>query len=245
MTALLVLGAKGGVGTSLFVTNLALLIARNQECLLLDAQPAHGTDDMLLNMRASRSWFDLLPVASELDPHHLELASMRHGSGLRLLSAPEKYVESDPSSLIPPLTEHCQWLLVDGWPCGMRGVVDRFDRGIVLTTLDPPALRGAARATQELDSGGLRHLSLVINQWSKSHPLSPWQVARSLGVPLLAVLPFAPRAVGDQIEMGRPIVSHRQSPYTKSVEAAVASLLDAAGGEGPLKARPQGANCGC
>lgn len=242
MTTLLVLGAKGGVGASLFATNLALLIARTRDCLLLDGKPVHGTADVLLDLRGPRSWFDLLPVASELQPRQLELASVRHESGLRLLPAPEEYVQADLGALIPSLTKQCQWLIVDGWDTGRVPLGGAVTQVLLVTTPDTPALRGAARTVEALQASDVGMISLVLNQWSKSHPLSPRRLAASLEIPLLALLPFAPRAVAEQIEMGRPIVSRRQSHYTKSMENAVAVLMEASGTSGRSERIEMGAD---
>lgn len=180
---------------------------------------------MLLDLEGTRTWLDLLPVASEMTWRQLDLASRQCESGARLLAAPEEYVAADPSALIPSLSELCEWLIVDGWSRGLARASGLFDGAIIVTTPDPPALRGAVRTIEALKEIEIGSVSFILNQWSRAHPLSPSRIAASLSAPLLATLPFAPRAVADQVQLGRPIVNRPESSYAKNLERVAADLL--------------------
>jgi len=77
-----VIGAKGGVGSSLVA-----LHARGS-AMLIDLNLISPSADLLLDLAIERSWADLAPVADELTQRHLELAAATSSHGLMFLAAP-------------------------------------------------------------------------------------------------------------------------------------------------------------
>ena len=86
-----VYGPKGGVGRSVFASNLAIWLARNAttpRVVLCDLDLQFGDQTVLLDLEPSRSIADLLSVIDELTPDVIESAMVSHPSGLRVLLAP-------------------------------------------------------------------------------------------------------------------------------------------------------------
>jgi pilus assembly protein CpaE len=86
-----VYGPKGGVGRSIFASNLAIWLAKNatpSRVVLCDLDLQFGDQTVLLDMEPSRSIADLLSVIDELTPDVVESTMVSHPSGLRVLLAP-------------------------------------------------------------------------------------------------------------------------------------------------------------
>lgn len=250
MPALTFLGAKGGVGVSLIATNLGLLLAQRGQCLLLDLHPQTGIDDLLLDLTPERSWADLLPVAEELTPRHLELAATAHSAGLRLLAAPQQ-PPAQPEKverLLRALSRSADWLLVDAPPPGdplTAAALALCDALLLVSTPDPPALRVAHCLARDLPAPLRGRTGLVLNQIDRGHPVPPAELAAAVGLPLLAALPPDPEAVGNQVHFGRPVALDGRATLAREV-ARLASRLFAAlaprprSGEAPAPAGAPG-----
>jgi Flp pilus assembly CpaE family ATPase len=109
-----------------------------------------------------------------------------------------------------------------------------IDALLIVTTLDPPALRSAKRIVSMLPDDLEPKSALVLNQVTKDHPAHPASIAASIGLPLTAVLPFDATAVARQVHFGAACVGDPQSAYGRAVEHLVVSLKDA--GEGSRSA---------
>lgn len=222
MGALGVIGAKGGVGTSWVAVSLGQLLAGQGSCLLLDSTPLVGCDDLLLDLDVDSSWAELLPVAAELRPRHVDLVAPIHRSGLRLLAAPKRATDADLGELVATLSALADVLVVDG-DAGFggrnQGWVAAVDLVILVTTLDPPALRSAQRMVDSTRSGQVP-MGLIVNQWTQGHPADPVSLASSLELPLLGVLPFDPRAAFSRFNFGH------QQPATGE-DSFAAAMIDA------------------
>ncbi len=233
MPVVTVVGAKGGVGTSLVATNLAVLMARSAPTTLVDLVPVAGDCDLLLDLEPERSWDELTPVADDLTERQLELCLVEHSSGLSLLAAPRR---ADPERrfdweaadrLLRTLAERNGWLIVDagsGWTGRPDPAVDGADQFILVSTLDPPALRAAARWVEHGHLSGLEgRVGLILNQVPRDHPSDAERTAASLAVPLLTRLPFAAQAVREQVHFGRAAVGG-QGPFAAALEGLAAWL---------------------
>ncbi len=223
MWTLTVVSSKGGCGASLIAANLALALAAEAECLLLDADRRGGTADLLLGLQPVRSWADLLTVASELTEHHLELTACRHESGLQLLASPEATAEFPEAErleiLIKALGRQFVWLVVDAPtrslpaepPCSTAHMI------LLVVTPDPPAMRAAKRWLAEAPDPLRRRTGLIVNQHQANGPIQAEEIAGSLGVSLLASLPADRYAVGRQIHYGLPCVLQDESPFAGGI----------------------------
>lgn len=224
MTVLSVLSARGGSGASIVATNLGILLADQGEALLVDLHPGLGYDDLLLDLRPQKTWEELLPVAPEITPHHLTLASSVHSSGLRLLGAPHRWLDEGEGDqmvkMLMSLSDHVGWLILDV-PAGLgpytTHALQITDVIILVATPDPPALRSASRMIDTLPTNFREKIGLVINQITRRHPAKPREVADSLGLPLLAALPPDPRGVGYQVNFGQPCVQDPRSRLGQAI----------------------------
>jgi Flp pilus assembly CpaE family ATPase len=238
------LSAKGGSGVSLVSTNLGVCWAAWESCILIDMHLGLGCDDLLLDLPYERSWADLLPVAFELKPRHLDLACSMHPSGLGLLCAPDRLLSDLDANLMETLVtavvEQVDMVLLD-FSVGIGRLTNRLlplsDAVLLVVTADPGSLRAASRMMAALPESSREKLGLVINQTGRRHPADPKQVANALGIPLLAALPADPRAVGYQVNFGHPCVSDRRSVLGRAIRG-LARRLHAARHLQPLGKEP-------
>jgi len=235
MAAVGIFGVKGGCGASLLATNLGAALAGNDACLLIDLNPMLGSDDLLLDVEVQKSWLDLLPVAGEFTQHHMDLTAVCHSSGLRLLAAPpgcgDTVRRADLVKLLKRLKKRFVWILLDIPAMRVDYAQAAFpiaDILLLVSTLDPQALRSAKRMLQTLP-GELRHKTgIVFNQVMRGHPAEPKATAASLELPLMGVLPFDQRAVGRQVNFGQLCVGDPGSSYGKAVAHLAARLTGGA-----------------
>ena len=226
-------GVKGGSGASLLATNLGIALAAREPCLLIDLHARLGYDDLLLDLTVEKSWQDLLPVAGEITQHHLELTLAHHESGLWFLAAPDRE-ERQPKldimvNLWKDLAGRFSWLLLDLPHAQIhvaQSVIPLIDVLLIVSTLDPPALRSANRIVDTLPDDLVPKTVLVLNQVTRDHPAHPASVAASIGLPLTAVLPLDAPAVARQVHFGRPCVGDPDSSYGQAVGHLAARLMD-------------------
>lgn len=235
MTVVSVLSAKGGSGASLIATNLAVVLAGRQSTLLVDLHPGLGYDDVLLDLNGERSWADLLPVADELRPQHVALATASHPSGLKVLCAPADSIpqidDAHVRALLCGLAEDFAWLILDppAWPSPVsRTVVEMSDALLLITTADPGSLRAARRLYQSMPKETQSKTGLVVNQIGGRHPADPSSVADSIGATLLAALPPDPRGVGYQVNFGQVCALDNRSPFGRAVVQMTVRIVRAA-----------------
>lgn len=209
MPVIVVIGAKGGVGTSLVAVNLSRHLVERAPVLLVDLVPMVGCCDLLLNVSVERSWSELLPVSDELSDRHLELSVVQDRSGLSLLAAPENRDGNTDGAraLLEELATRWAWLVLDGGS-GCAPLLDPAfsvaDLALLVTTPDPPALRAANRLNEARVTESTRtQWGLVINQLSPDHPALPERAAASLRTELLGVIPPDREAVAQQVHFGR------------------------------------------
>jgi pilus assembly protein CpaE len=236
MPVLTVVGAKGGCGASLVATNLAVALAQRGSSLLVDLHDGGGVDDLLLDLRPDHSWADLLSVADELNPRHLELALAVHVSGLRFLAGPASPLARNPGTvagtLIQALAKEFEWTVLDQGSLQLPDADRIFGLAhhlLLVVTADPPALRSAQRLLGRLPPEVRGRADLVVNQFTHAHPAHPAALSASLQCPVLAVLPTDPRAVGFQVNFGRACVLDPQSGLGRGAAGLARTLAEMSG----------------
>jgi Flp pilus assembly CpaE family ATPase len=234
MSVLLVTSPKGGSGASVLATNLALALCRRASCLLVDLHADEGIDDLLMDLSPDHGWRDLLSLLGNVTHEHFRTAAAVHPSGLLLLSARRSRALPDtfepPSELVQELADFAAWTVVDlppGWAAD--GTILALAAYVLLVaTMDPPCLRCVRAWLQELGPEYRGRLAVVLNQVSRQPPAPPAAIAASLEVPLLAVLPADPAAVGNQIHFGVAAVHSSASVYGRAVERLAHRLVSRA-----------------
>ena len=92
----LVLGAKGGIGTTTVAVNLADALTRQGagRTALLDLAQPQGETPIFLDLEHTYTWADVAQNIERLDATYLESVMARHRSGLAVLPAPDFSAEA-------------------------------------------------------------------------------------------------------------------------------------------------------
>lgn len=246
MPVVAVVGAKGGVGTSLVAANLALVLARRVDCLLVDLDPDGGDDDLLLSLAPTPTWAGLIPIADEVSGDQLAHVVQRHPGGLGFLAAPID-AAGTPSGrirlLLESLAGQVAWLLVDcssRTPSLLREVYLAASYCLLVCTADPLCLRSLRRMTTGIPVRLEGRTGLAVNQVLPRVPVNSTEIGRGLGLPVLTVAPADPQLAGQHVHVGMPVVDSQDSRLAKAIVHLAQALLEAGpalempAGQGPL-----------
>jgi CheY-like chemotaxis protein len=225
-----VLGLRGGVGTTTVAVNLAGVFVRaGRRACLVELSPSGGHVALQLRLRPPSTWADL-----PLTPNSTTVgqALVRHDSGLAVLAAPAEPVRQS----LPGETFQA---VLDVLRVGFTEIV--IDAAPILDSSTAVALSAAAYIflvlTPEVGAvqtaiGTLRSLAnlpvpenrirIVLNQVSPEPGLPPAAVEKALGRPPDWVMPYD-RAQAAALAQGTPLV------FAQPAAPLVSSLVNGAG----------------
>jgi len=187
------LGAKGGVGTTVVATHLGALLARScsRRTLLVDLHPTFGDAELYLGLtKYQYSFRQLAENADRLDADLLQSFLLHHPSGLDLLPAPDPaqpvhLVSPDAiGSLIDFLRLRYEFVLLD-CPPGLSDdnlqALRRSDQVYVIAVSDVSSLRNVIRYSDYFArSSHHQEVRLVLNRHSKRNPITDEQVEKAI-----------------------------------------------------------------
>jgi len=234
-TVISIFSPKGGVGTTLLATNLAVAfgLGHHRETILVDLNNGSGSADLLLDLSPDRSWTDLVPVLSELTSQHISLTVTAYRPGVDVLACPSELIRPDAltkenlSFLLGTLRKTYDLIILD-MPAGLGGTEGDFlaltDICLLLLTPDLPSLRSVSRllAVWPSTNGGT---GLIINQYSPGAAINPNEIKQHLGEPVWGVLPIDPVGAWTNISYGEPCVLRKSSKLGRSIRQLSTHLL--------------------
>jgi DNA-binding response OmpR family regulator len=224
-------GAKGGVGVTTVAVNVAaVLTTQGHSVVLAELRDHRGTAAHSLKMTPSQDLGSLLAMdATQIDRKEVSRRVIRHGSGLRVLAAPQ-YAAGHPLSgphieaILNALSPEAEYLILDmqaGAGEAVRLALERADQILLVTE---PESFSVACARADLEAfkawGLLDRVSLVIVSRSRSTMLmKSTEVENQLEVPVVGAIPPAPEAFHEVTRVGAPIVIAK--PETLAAEALI------------------------
>ncbi|MFA9431657.1 CpaE family protein [Egicoccus sp. AB-alg2] len=235
-----VAGSKGGVGTTMVATQLALHFQRQddqQRVALLDLDLQTGDVRAHLDLTHRRSVTDLVEVASELTTGHLDDAMFAHDSGLRVLLPPvdgedaEDLDAATSARILGGIRSRYDVVVIDVGAVltdASATALELADEVVVVCTPDVVSLRGVNRLTAlwerlQVRDGGVRAL---LNRADRAREIQPSLAARVVGVPMLeTVLPDDVPGIEHATNTGVP---DRVAGRLRDAVAALAEELAAA-----------------
>jgi len=213
-------GAKGGLGVTTLVANLGIALqAAGRRTVLLDLDLHSGDLALFLNLNPGYTLRDIV-TTKRLDTVFLQGTMIRHRSGLELIAAPVP---------LPGDTTH-EVVLIDTTSAPLdatRAALTNAERIFLVTELTLPALRASLRAVAWLQEEGVEGaLEVVVNKYAnRSWEVSPAEAAKTLGVPIRALLPRDDAAVYTAVNSGLPLEEVKGGT---ALQRAIAALV---GGE--------------
>jgi pilus assembly protein CpaE len=213
---ILVVGAKGGVGTSTVAVNLGVQLvaqAGRKRVLLLDLARPLGHLSLMLDLKPRFGIRDAIENLDHLDGHFLNGIVMRHKSGVEVLagtSHAEQWegISGEALGRVASVAQNsCDFVFVDG---GVAGVLDcdrilQTARAIVLVTaISVPALWALERRVVELTAQGIdpARIRVLINRWRRGDEDALQNIEKRMKHPIFARLPNDFRQVSEAENLG-------------------------------------------
>ncbi len=217
-------GAKGGVGTTTIATHLALASARNdatRRVCLVDLDVSKGDVPLYLDAQHRRTILDLAPVAHDLSPRAIADALYQHPSGLSVLFAPaegeyaERLTGLQVSTILTGLRQRHDVVIVDAGAVvteSSAAAVEQADEVYVVATPDVPALRGTRRVVELWERLALRKeesVRCIVNRTDRRTDIQPDTAAKIAGVQVVQTrLPAVYRGLEAASNQRDPELAH-------------------------------------
>jgi pilus assembly protein CpaE len=227
---IVICSAKGGIGRTVLAVNLAIALSKNNhlQISLLDGDYQFGDISMAIDMHPTFTVKDVVEGMDLIDQHTLPSYMIRHGSGVKVLAAPERpeFADLIQSSVMDKicellLAEH-DYLIVDtavGLQENTIQFIEKADQVFVLTTLELTAIKNTKLMLETLDVLGLRHkVQLIVNRATMESVIKATDVPDILGVEHPEYVPNDFAIVSQSLNVGIPFVQNQaKTDIAKSI----------------------------
>ncbi len=235
---IVVLGTKGGSGTTTIAVNLAIALREEtkKQVAMIDANFEFGDVGVLMNLPSSRTIADLTGPNIEVDEEVLSGVMAGHTSGLKVLLAP---MRPEMAELITPellkvtlerLRGMFDYLLIDLWKSFQESsihLLDEADQILLVATSELPAIKNAKLFFELADALGYppEKMLFILNKEDGRSGISVKDIQASIRHPIRAILPRDERTTTYAINRGTPfIMTHRNSVLSQSIIALARAL---------------------
>lgn len=246
-------GAKGGVGTSSLIVNLAVALREVEpeaQVALLDGDFELGDVAVLLNLQNDRSVADLFDHLEELDGEYMRDVMSEHPTGVKALTAPPApamatFVGPEHvRRILSLMREHFDYILVDtptDFSERTLALLGAADTVLLVTTTEIPAVKNA-RLFFEL-STQLKYdehkVWLLLNKYDPRIGLTAEAIGASIKHQVVATIAQDDRLVESAMNQGTPFVMGRPRSQVSQDVVGLARKLAQKGREvQPAVARP-------
>jgi pilus assembly protein CpaE len=223
-------GAKGGVGTTVVATNLAVALRRQtrQPTVLVDGHLFGGDVSVALDLKPSRSLIDLVRHLNGIDDEMLRNTLAEHASGLAVLAAPPEFEDAEAiradefQRVLDDLCARYTYVVVDCSPTVDQitlAALDMADMLLLVSTPEIAALKNAARLLQLGARLGYAEskMRLVINRYDAAGALAPSDFDQYLAYPTSFRIPNDGSVIR-ALTRGEPSVTQHRSKTGKALD---------------------------
>ena len=234
-----VFSTKGGAGTSVVASNVAVLLAQRSQkpVVLVDADLQFGDIAVMLKLSPQHTIVDALNSLERLDAGLLQSLLAEHRpSGLFVLPAPPEPAFADQigrpemSKIIAALKSFAAYVVVDTpayFTDVVLGLIEDSDDVLLVTGMDIPNVKNVKIGLQTLRLLNIRtpRVHLVLNRANSKVRLDASEVEQTLQVKAEAQLP-SEIAVPQSINKGMPVVMDApRSGITKALQRLAGLLV--------------------
>lgn len=253
---IIVMGSKGGVGSSSIAVNLAVQLVQMTErrVVLLDFARPIGHAALMLDLQSRYSLRDATESIDRLDSHFFAGLLSRHKSGLEVLpgiSHPEEWHQI-PNHALPNIVNVAQsgfdYVVMDygsiftlAW---LSEAVLRLARTTLLVAeANVPALWTLERHMAGLTAVGFNsnQIRVVINRWTRGDDEAIRSLEKKLKRPVFARIPNDFRQVSESVNLGMPLHTDQGNPLVSQIQKLIVELgINPAAQAAPPKREPLG-----
>jgi DNA-binding response OmpR family regulator len=216
-----ILGARGGVGTTSLAINVAVLLKRHaQDVVLAEMNPGGGSMAFSLGLTQAPGLSNLLTRSlKDIHLRSVESELSDHSTGIRVLLTSARPRETELEQAIPQmeavvrsLSTMCTLLVLDigsGLRPHVVPLLNMSDRAVLLVEPVYPAASLARNLLDDLQHSGInRHkISLALMTRERTSLQLPWQQVESdLGIELAGLVSPAPEQAHQADQSGTPLV---------------------------------------
>jgi len=234
-----ILGGKGGVGKSLFASNLAFAYAHElrTKTLLLDFdQKACGDQNLITGLKSKKTIKELSEFSGAIDPKTIGLFTTTHKMGVSYIGMPTEPTvaeQIDSEGLGKTLKA-----VKNIYPCTIIDVGSELNdlalkalehSTLIFIVVTPDFL--AVNQTKRLYSELMTMLfpkdmvQVVLNQFQKGHPISPDVLGKRIGKPVFSLVPKDDQNCLNALNRSKPLMEvAASSAFSRGVIDCVRKL---------------------
>lgn len=234
---LVVMGAKGGVGTTTFAVNLGVQIAKTSEkrVMLLDFGRPVGHASLMLDLQPRFSAVDAVDNLQRLDAHFLAGLLTRHASGLEVLAGTSnadlwtKLSARALTRIVNVAQGNSDFVLMDLgsiFPWEWSVALKSARLVLVVTEANVPGLWTLEKQLAALASSGIdpQRFRVVVNRWHKADEEALKSVEKKIKCSIYARLPNDFQQVSEAVNLGIPLARNHSDPLTTKYRQIAAEI---------------------
>jgi pilus assembly protein CpaE len=246
---IVVMGAKGGVGSTTVAVNVGAQLARltQKRVILMDLARPMGHVSLLLDLRSRFSVRDATGNLERLDSHFFNaLLTLHEKSGLEVLSGatdPDEWEEIVPASLIRVVNvaqSCCTHLVMDigsSYSIHSRPLLRMARMVMLVAEADVPALWTLEKHLTKLASWGVDtdQCRVIINRYHRSDEDAIKAFEKRTRQPVFARLTNDFRQVSEAINLGTPLSRNHNNPLVSNFQQLASQLAGVSTGSEQVK----------
>ncbi|MCZ8521590.1 MULTISPECIES: AAA family ATPase [Paenibacillus] len=233
-----VVSSKGGIGRTVMTVNLAVALSKNNRLQIgvLDGDLQFGDVGLAMDLAPTFTIRDVVEDIASMDGFTLSSYLIRHGSGVKVMAAPERPEHAD---LITPqaidrvcslMAAQHDYLLIDtgvGLQEQTIQYIEKADQVFVLTTLEMVAIKNTKLMLETLEVLGLREkVQVVVNRSTMESVIKAADVPDLLGEESAYYVPNDFGIVSQSLNLGIPFVlSQAKTEIAKAVFKMAEQLI--------------------
>ena len=233
-----VMGSKGGVGTTTVAVNLGAQLARLTEkrVILLDLARPFGHVSLLLDLRARFSIRDAAGNLERLDSHFFNALLTHHEkSGLEVLagaSDPDEWygIAAPAIARVVNVAQSCNDYVLTDVGClysfELKPILQMARMIMLVAEADVPGLWTLERHLTKMASWGIdtANCRIIINRWHRTDEEALKAFEKKTQQPIFARLPNDFRQVSEAINLGAPLSRNHNNPLVSNFQQLASRL---------------------
>jgi pilus assembly protein CpaE len=230
---------KGGVGSTMLATNLAVgLDTADTPAVLVDAALQFGDVAVVMNLQAKNTFVDLATRAEELDKDYVADVLIHHESGLRVLAAPPRPELADEitadqvRNVIQFLKREFAYVVVDTSSTMDDITLAVLDTADLLVTIATPEIPSIKDTRLLFDLLGVlefpkQRVFFVLNRMDRKTGITAEAVSENLKFNVDGEIPLDEKTIPTSINRGSPILlNDRGQPAARAILKIIGELRE-------------------